>query len=49
MKTAQTNDSITYIKTPRHCDVPIKIDKILEARIRAFMKTRRNHRFTSAE
>lgn len=47
MKTAQTNELITYIEIPRqHCNVPVKIDEILEARMRAFMKARRIRRFT---
>lgn len=46
MKTAKTKEIITYIETPRHCDVPIKIDEILQARMRAFMKARRIRRFT---
>lgn len=41
MKTAQTSEYITYIETPRHCGVPVKIDEILEARMRAFLKARR--------
>lgn len=47
MKTAQEHELITYIETPRrHCDVPVKIDKILHARMRAFMRARRVRRFT---
>jgi len=46
MKTAQTNEIITYIETPRHCGVPVKIDTILAARMQAFMKARRIRRFT---
>ena len=49
MKTAQTNELITYIETPRHCDVPVKIDEITEARMRAFVKARRIRRFTLAK
>ena len=46
MKTAQLNEIITYIETPRHCDVPVKIDEILEARMRAFVEARYIRRFT---
>ena len=47
MKMTQTSEPITYIETPRqHCDVPVKIDEILEARMRAFIKARRIRRFT---
>ena len=46
MKTAQTNEIINYIETPRHCEVPIKIDEILQTRMRAFIKARRIRRFT---
>jgi len=41
MKTERINEYVTYIETPRHCDAPVKIDEILEARMRAFLKTRR--------
>ena len=41
MKTTQTSDYITYIETPRHCNAPVKIDEILEARMRAFLRARR--------
>jgi len=47
MKITQTSEPITYIETSRqHCDVPVKIDEILEARMRAFIKARRIRRFT---
>ena len=46
MKTTQEHELITYIETPRrHCDVPVKIDDTLEARMRAFIKARRIRRF----
>lgn len=48
MKTAQVGEFITYIETPRrHCDMPVKIDEILEARMRAFIKARHIRCFTS--
>jgi hypothetical protein len=31
---------VEYIETPRRCDVPVKIDKILEERMKAFLKAR---------
>lgn len=40
MKTASTGENVTYIETPRLCDAPVKIDEILEARMRAFLKAR---------
>lgn len=43
MKTLETND---YIETPRHNGSLIKIDEILEARMRAFLRARRIRRFT---
>jgi hypothetical protein len=46
MKTIETSPIIEYIETPRHCDAPVKIDAILEARMRAFMRARRIKRFT---
>jgi len=46
MKAEQTSELISYIETPRQCDVPIKINEILEARMRAFIKARRIRRFT---
>ena len=46
MKTAQTRELITYIETPRQSGAPVKIDEILQARMRAFTKARRIRRFT---
>jgi len=47
MKKAQVNDLLNYIETPRQrCDVPVKIDEILEARMRTFLKARRVRRYT---
>ena len=47
MKKAQMNDVLNYIETPRRrCDVPVKIDEILESRMRTFLKARRTRRFT---
>jgi hypothetical protein len=51
MKTNQ-QETITYIETPRSRDsrdMPIKLDEILESRMRAFMKARRVRRFTFAK
>ncbi len=47
MKTKQPSELITYIETPRQpLDLPVKIDEILQLRMRAFMKARRVRRFT---
>lgn len=40
MKTIATNEVITYIETPRRNDRPVKIDEILEARMREFLRLR---------
>ena len=44
MKTTQ-KDQMNYIETPRAHAAPVKIDSILEARMRAFMRARRMRRF----
>lgn len=46
MKTARKLPTIEYIETPRFHQGPVKIDAILEARMRAFMRARRVKRFT---
>jgi hypothetical protein len=46
MKTKKTPEAANYIETPRQCNAPVKIDEILEARMRAFMRARRVKRFT---
>lgn len=40
------NESATYIETSRAKTDPVKIDEILEQRMRAFMKARRLRRFS---
>ena len=52
MKTNQNLEATHYIETPltrKSRDIPTKIDEILEARMRAFMKARRVRRFTFAK
>ncbi len=49
MKTTQSQEPFAYIETPRSRNMPTKIDEILEARMRAFMKARRVRRFTFAK
>jgi len=46
MKTAKIFEEVMYIETPRQQSGPVKIDQILEARMRAFMRARRVRRFT---
>lgn len=46
MQTTQQIDINTYIETPRQQGTLVKIDEILEARLKAFMKARRIRRFT---
>jgi hypothetical protein len=46
MKTKKKAELVAYIETPRRTDAPVKIDEILEARMRAFMRARRVKRFT---
>lgn len=46
MKTQNTFADITYIETPRRSASPIKIDAILEARMRAFLRARRVRRYS---
>lgn len=40
MKTNREFEAIAYIETPRGMDVPVKIDKILEARMQKFIRMR---------
>jgi len=49
MKTANQIELITYIETPRRRDQPVKIDVILEARMKAFLRARRVRRWMSAK
>lgn len=46
MNVRKYRESISYIETPRRCTTPVKIDEILEARLKAFVKVRRLRRFT---
>jgi len=46
MKTNQPHELIDYIETPRRNDAPVKIDEILEARMKEFIRVRRTRRFT---
>jgi hypothetical protein len=41
MKTSLQFDWHHYIETPQRTSAPIKIDKILEARMEAFLKARK--------
>ena len=41
MKTTNEIELITYIETPRRTTEPVKIDAILEARMRAFLRAKR--------
>ena len=49
MKTADGIDLITYIETPMRTSVPIKIDAILEARMKAFLRAKRINRWISVK
>lgn len=40
MKTPFELDAVEYLETPRRNDVPVKIDKILEARMQKFLSMR---------
>lgn len=46
MKTNQPYELIDYIETPRRKYAPVKIDEILEARMKEFIRVRRTRRFT---
>lgn len=46
MKTAKEFGPIDYIQIPRRTSEPVKIDVILEERMRAFLRARRIRRFT---
>ena len=45
MKTTNGIELITYIETPRRSGVPIRIDAILEARMKAFLRAKRVRRW----
>ncbi|MDB5163134.1 MAG: hypothetical protein JWO54_640 [Candidatus Saccharibacteria bacterium] len=50
MKTTNDIELISYIATPRRTtSEPVKIDAILEARMRAFLRARRVRRWMSAK
>lgn len=46
MKTIKDFEPVSYIEIPRRKDAPVKIDEILEARMREFLRVRRTRRFT---
>jgi hypothetical protein len=46
MKTMSVFEETSYIELPRRSKGPVKIDAILEARMRAFLRARRVRRFT---
>ncbi len=46
MKTMTHFEEQGYIELPRRSSGPIKIDAILEARMKAFLRARRVRRFT---
>ena len=47
MKTVEEKSVlIEYIETPRQCNAPIKIDAILEARLKAFKRAARVRKFS---
>lgn len=46
MKVTNETELINYIEIPRRSGEPVKIDVILEERMRAFMRARRMKRFT---
>ena len=49
MKTANQIEFTNYIETPRYQSRPIKIDIILEARMRAFLRAKRVRRWMSSK
>jgi|MDTD01.2.fsa_nt_gb hypothetical protein len=44
MKTYEQIEFISYIETPRYTEVPIRIDSILEERMRVFLRARKARR-----
>jgi len=46
MKTAQEKELITYIGTQRGSTSPVKLDALLEERIRAFKRAKQIRRFS---
>lgn len=46
MKTVKEFEYISYIETPRRSSDLVKIDVILQARMRAFLEARSSRRFT---
>jgi len=49
MKTTNEIELITYIETPRRSSVPVKIDAILEARMKAFIRAKRINHWIAAK
>jgi hypothetical protein len=49
MKTTNGIELITYIETPRRCNNPVKIDVILEARMKAFLRAKRIKRWMASK
>lgn len=46
MKTPQEKELITYIETPRGSSSPVKLDTVLQERIRAFKRAKQIRRFS---
>ena len=46
MKTAQEKEIITCIETPRGTTSPVRLDTVLEERIRAFRRAKQIRRFS---
>ena len=46
MKTAQEKEIITYIETPLSTTSPVRLDTVLEERIRAFRRAKQIRHFS---
>ena len=46
MKTSQDKEIISYIETPGGFTAPVKLDTVLEERIRAFRRAKQIRRFS---
>lgn len=46
MKTSADKELITYIETPRAASSPVKLDAVLQERIRAFKRAKAIRRFS---
>lgn len=46
MKTLAEKELITYIETPRGASAPVKLDAVLQERIRAFKRAKQIRRFS---